>query len=253
MKKIAIFLLVVLVGFTLSAQERGNTRIDSFSKAKRILAKLYQNHQVTFYCGCSYKGKQVNHSSCGYKPKRPFYKSGKKNTRAYRIEWEHVVPAHAFGQSFREWREGDPKCISKKGKRFKGRKCAKTNETFRRMEADLYNLLPAIGEVNGNRSNYSMAIIPGEIRKYGDCDVEIEGRKVEPRPAIRGDIARIYMYMDGVYPGHGVISRKNRKLFAAWDKRDPVDTWECERARIIKKVQGNENSIVKRRCMNIQK
>ncbi len=67
---------------------------------------------------------------------------------------------------------------------------------FRYMEADLHNLQPAIGEVNGLRSNYSMAMIPGEKREFGKCDVEIEGSKVEPRPDIRGDIARTYMYMD---------------------------------------------------------
>ena len=51
------------------------------------------------------------------------------------------------------------------------------------MEADLYNLYPAIGEVNGLRSNYSMAMIPGEKREFGTCDVEIEDKKVEPPPA----------------------------------------------------------------------
>ncbi|MBU2645359.1 endonuclease [bacterium] len=247
MKRLAILLLAILVGFSLSAQERGNTKIQSFPEAKKILAKLYQNHRVTFYCGCSYD-KKVDHSSCGYQPRKPLNKSGRKNERAYRIEWEHIVPAHAFGQSFREWREGDPKCVNKNGKPFKGRKCAETNQLFARMEADLYNLVPAIGEVNGNRSNYSMAMIPGEVRRYGACDVEIEGRKIEPRPAIRGDIARIYRYMDAAYPGHGVISRKNRKLFEAWDKSDPVDEWECERARMIEKVQGNQNTFVKRKC-----
>lgn len=52
------------------------------------------------------------------------------------------------------------------------------------MEANLYNFVPAIGEVNGNRSNYSMADIPDEVREYENCDVEIKGRKVEPRPAV---------------------------------------------------------------------
>ena len=53
--------------------------------------------------------------------------------------------------------------MSQKGKRYKGRRCAsKVSLEFRLMEADLYNVQPAIGEVNGRRSNYSMAIIPGE-------------------------------------------------------------------------------------------
>ena len=116
------------------------------------------------------------------------------------------------------------------------------------MEADLYNLVPAIGEVNGNRSNYSMADIPGEVREYGSCDVEIKGRKVEPRPAVRGNIARTYLYMDWAYPGRGIITDQERVLFEKWAEADPVDTWECERARMIEKVQRNENPFVTSKC-----
>jgi deoxyribonuclease I len=173
----------------------------------------------------------------------------KNNKRANRIEWEHVVPTHAFGKSFTEWRDGHPKCITKKGKKFKGRKCAeKMNDEYRRMQADMYNLYPAIGEVNGRRSNYSMAIIKGEKREFGKCDVEIKNKKVEPREKIRGEIARTYMYMDSVYPGRGIISKKHRKLFESWNQNDPVDEWECERSKRIEKIQGNRNEVVMRSC-----
>jgi deoxyribonuclease-1 len=50
--------------------------------------------------------------------------------------------------------------------------------------------------------------------------------------------------MDAAYPGHGIISDKNRKLFEAWNKEDPVDDWERERARRIEQVQGNPNPYV---------
>ena len=113
----------------------------------------------------------------------------------------------------------------------------------------MYNLVPAIGEINGLRSNYSFAMIPGEKRVFGKCDMEIEGRKAEPPPDKRGNIARTYFYMDWAYPGHGVISKKNRKLFQAWDKEDPVDAWECERCRRIEKIQKNENPFVKKACV----
>ena len=59
------------------------------------------------------------------------------------------------------------------------------------MQAEMFNLYPAIGEVNGRRSNYSMAIIEGEKREFGECDVEIKSRKVEPRKEIRGEIVRL--------------------------------------------------------------
>ena len=133
-----------------------------------------------------------------YTPKR-------SNKRSKRIEWEHIVPAHAFGQSFKEWRDGDPDCVNKKGKPFKGRNCArKAAIPYRYMEADMHNLVPTVGEINGLRSNYSFGMIPGEKRQFGSCDMEIESRTAEPAPHIRGDIARIYMYMDWAYPGHGV-------------------------------------------------
>lgn len=112
----------------------------------------------------------------------------------------------------------------------------------------MYNLEPAVGEINGLRSNYSFAMTSGEKREFGSCDMEIEGRKAEPPPKVRGDIARTYFYMDSAYPGRGVISRKNRKLFDAWNKQDPVDSWECERAIRIEKIQGNENPFVKQAC-----
>ena len=200
-------------------------------------------NRIEIYCGCKYtEAKQVDFTSCGYKPVRD-------NKRAHRIEWEHVVPAHAFGQSFKEWRDGHPDCVNRKGKAFKGRNCAqKVNMKYRYMQADMFNLYPAIGEVNGLRSNYSMAMIPGDNLRFGTCKTEIQDRKVEPRPEVRGEIARTYMYMENAYPGHGIISGKNRKLFEAWNKADPVDTWECERARRIAKIQGNVNLILKRAC-----
>ena len=172
MRNLFIALLLILLSSHAFSQ---NTQITSFSKSKKLLLKVYKDNPVTLYCGCSFKGKKPNLSSCGYTPK-------KDKKRANRIEWEHVVPAHAFGQSFSEWRTGHPKCISKNGKKFKGRKCAqKINEGYRRMQADMFNLYPAIGEVNGRRSNYSMAVIEGEKREFGKCDVEIKRRKVEPR------------------------------------------------------------------------
>ena len=116
------------------------------------------------------------------------------------------------------------------------------------MQADMYNLYPAIGEVNGRRSNYSMAIIEGEERDLGQCDVEIKNKKVEPKESVRGEIARTYLYMDSVYPGRGIISKKNRKLFDAWNQSDPVDDWECKRAKRIEKIQGNVNEVVMRDC-----
>jgi len=218
----------------------GNHTISSFEAAKRRLPGLFAGHEETFYCGCRYRGDEVDLKSCGYVPR-------KNEDRARRIEWEHVVPAQSFGQSFKSWREGHPDCVDSKGEPYKGRRCAeKVEGDFKRMEADLYNLRPAIGEVNGDRSNYTPAMLEGEERAYGKCDVEIDSGagKIEPRPEIRGDVARAYLYMDWAYPGRGVVSNKNRKLFAAWSKQDPPDGAERDWARRVQKLQGNRNPFI---------
>ena len=237
-----LILIIISFFFLFSQAFSQNTQITSFLESKELLLKIYEDHPVTIYCGCSFKGKKPNLSSCGY-----ISKNDKK--RANRIEWEHVVPAHAFGQSFSEWRKGHPKCVKKNGKKFKGRQCAKKiSDEYRRIQADMYNIYPTIGEVNALRSNYSMDIIKGEEREFGKCDVEIRNGKIEPRESIRGEIARTYLYMDSVYPGRGIISKKNRKLFESWNKSDPVNEWECERAKRIENIQGNRNEIVRVNC-----
>jgi deoxyribonuclease-1 len=242
MKKFAqlITSLILICWFSGSiyADSKGNRKIRSFQKAKRILIReVYRGHQITFYCGSQYtQGKYVIHAN-GYVPKT-------KSRRARQLEWQHVVPTPAFGQSFAEWREGHPKCIDEKGKPFKGLNCAeKMNVKFRYMLCDLYNLVPSIGEINGLRANYSFAMIPGEKREFGECDMEIKNRKAEPPPEVRGNIARIYFYMDWAY------SENNKKLFKTWDKMDPVDAWECERTKRIETIQKNENPFVKKACV----
>lgn len=200
----------------------------SFSKAKKLLKVMYADHQKTFYCGCDYekKGKKLvpEPESCGFS-----YRKNQK--RSQRIEWEHVMPAWAFGHQLQCWQEG-------------GRKNCKKNPQFKKMEADLHNLVPAIGEVNGDRSNFSFSMLEGEPRVYGECDMEVnfKARKVEPSENVRGDIARTYFYMRDQY---GVkISSKQEKLFNAWSKLDPVDRWELKRNELIFQIQGNRNAYV---------
>jgi deoxyribonuclease-1 len=169
--------------------------------------------------------------------------------RASRREWEHVVPAHAFGQSFVEWREGSPAC-PKKGKKSRGRNCARTNHDFNLMESDLYNLWPEIGELNGLRNNFSMAQISGRAKTFGGCTAKIADKKFEPMDRAKGTVARVYKYMDWKYPGHGIISEKNRSLFDVWDQQYPVTDYECAIGVKVRNLQGNANPVLAARCKN---
>jgi len=59
------------------ANRQGNTTIDSFNQAKKILIKkIYRGHQVTFYCESQYtQGQYVIHNR-GYVNKNPEKRSG---------------------------------------------------------------------------------------------------------------------------------------------------------------------------------
>ena len=247
--KIVGSLLLVLIWIfsaaeTVNAGRKGNRTMQSFSKAQRILIKeIYRCHQTTFYCGSQYtQGRYVIHNA-GYMPKR-------KSRSARRLEWDHIVPVDSFGYKFSEWRDGHPECLDTRGRPFKGRNCAeKVNRKFRLMQSDLYNLVPTIGEIRGLRSNHNFGMIPEEIQEFGDCDIEIDFVKFEPPLEVRGDIARVYFYMDWAYPGFDFIAEEDHKLFKAWDEQDPVDGWECERAQRIEKIQKNENPFIKKACI----
>ncbi len=199
----------------------------SFSKSKRLLAtKIYPEHPIGFYSGCRYKVQNKKlipiHRSCGFKYR-------KNKNRSERIEWEHIVPAWMFGHQLRCWQQG-------------GRlNCRNNNATFKQMEADMHNLVPAIGEINGDRSNFKYGMIEGEQRLYGKPDIEIafSERLAEPPTSVQGDIARTYFYMVDKYKLK--LSRQQQQLFIAWNNSDPVDAWERKKNRLLKEIQGDEN------------
>jgi deoxyribonuclease-1 len=123
------------------------------------------------------------------------------------------------------------------------------NIKFRFIQCDLYNLVPAIEEISELRSNYHYGMVPGEKAGFGNCDIEIAHGEIEPPAEVRGDIARIHFYMDWAYPAYDLIAEDDRKLFKAWDQQDPVDEWECKRAKRIEAIQKNENPFVKKACI----
>jgi deoxyribonuclease-1 len=158
------------------------------------------------------------------------------------------VPAKSFGRTFSEWRNGHEQCVNSKGKLFKGRRCAeKVNTEYRYMQSDMFNLYPAVGAVNALRSNYTFTLLPTMKSDFGSCAMKIDSRKAEPPKAARGKIARTYLYMNDVYARYS-MSKSQNKLMNAWDRRYPVDAWECARTKKITRLQKSENDVVMSRC-----
>ena len=165
-------------------------------------------------------GGVIDLESCGYKVR--------KNTkRAQRLEWEHIVPAS-------NWKSSP--MLAK----WWSQNCSKNDPVFSLMEADLYNLAPAVGEVNGDRSNFNFNQVQTNQKYYGQCDfkVDFKQRAVEPRDEVKGMIARTYFYMHDRY--QFPMSKQQEKLFIAWDKKFPVSSWkEKEPLRIAKVMNHN--------------
>lgn len=208
---------------------------DTFSEAKVVAKRQIFFDQASgpegdLYCGCQWKwvgksGGRVDAESCGYEVR-------KQATRAERTEWEHIVPAWTFGHQRQCWQKG-------------GRKnCVATDPVFRAMEADLFNLYPSVGEVNGDRANFNYGMVSGEPSQYGQCTTKVDfnGRTAEPRNEVKGLVARTTFYMFDRYNLN--MSRQQQQLLMAWSKQYPVTAWERERNDRIASVVGHSNPFV---------
>lgn len=207
----------------------------NFTEAKVIAKqKIYFDQASSpmgeLYCGCQWtwvgkSGGRIDAASCGYKTR-------KQPNRAERTEWEHIVPAWTLGHQRQCWQQG-------------GRKhCVDDDPVFRAMEADLFNLYPSVGEVNGDRSNFNYGMTSGISPQYGQCTtkVDFKSRTAEPRDEVKGLVARTTFYMFDRYKLR--MSRQQQQLLMAWNKQHPVSTWEVERDARIAAIMGHHNSFV---------
>lgn len=196
---------------------------------QKIFFDQAQSDYGELYCGCKWEwvgksGGRIDPESCGYETR-------KQQTRAARIEWEHIVPAWVFGHQRQCWQSG-------------GRKnCVTDDPVFRAMEADLFNLYPSVGEVNGDRSNFKFGMVRS-TPQYGACSTRIDfiGKTAEPRDEVKGLVARSTFYM---YDRYGLsMSSQQQQLLMAWDRQHPVTTserrWESRTAAVM----GHNNPFV---------
>ncbi|GAA4649281.1 deoxyribonuclease I [Kistimonas scapharcae] len=216
------------------------TQPTSYPKAKKELVKLYQGKlkdQTTIYCEAPIKwqGKKglPELDRIGYQVR-------KQPTRANRIEWEHVMPAYNIA------RQGNLACWKEGGRK----NCSKNDPWFRKAEADMHNLFPSIGEVNGDRSNYRFSAWRGNpgMDMYGNCPMKIDfkNKQAEPPDGAKGTAARAYLYMSDQY---GIsLSKEQSRLLSAWDRMYPATKHECARHSEVAKVMGVQNQYVVRSC-----
>jgi len=142
------------------------------------------------------------------------------------------VPAWTFGNLRQCWKNvGREHCLD-------------DDPVIRAMEADLFNLYPSVGEVNGDSSNFNYGMASGVAPQYGQCKmrVDFDQRAAEPRDEVKGLVARTTFYMFDRY--NLSISRQQQRLLVAWDRQYSVSAWEKERDKRIAAIMGHSNPFV---------
>lgn len=212
------------------------------SAARRDMLQIYaQLHEefgqtTTLYCGCPiyYRGSgfslkwTIDITDCGYKIK-------KNAKRAKRIELDRIMSGKEFGHSMPCWQDG-------------GRKKCDKDSKFLRMDNDLHNIYPSIGEINNNRSYFPLVDWRAAPGMYGRCEMVVDFKKklAQPPQAARGMIARAYLYMVQKY--HVDLDSSQMQLYKSWDSMYPPSEFECRRNELIKQKQGNDNPFITRKC-----
>nr|USU31073.1 endonuclease [Methylobacterium sp. OTU13CASTA1] len=192
----------------------------TFREAKLDVYQIYAERPVEAYCGCTYIGKAVDLASCGYEPR-------KNAKRASRIEIEHIVPAWVIGHQRQCWQDGGR------------RNCTSTDPVFSQAEGDLYNLVPVVGEVNGDRSNFAYGPVQGVEPQYGACAMAIDfkAKTAMPRPEMRGFLARTTLFIYDKYDLR--LSSQDRRVYEAWARQFPVSEWERWRNQRVACAMGD--------------
>lgn len=229
LKKIVTSVFITCFSFGLQAAPANFTQAKVEAR-QHVYYDQNEGKGGDLYCGCDWKwvgksGGRTELKDCGYTIRA-------QPVRAKRTEWEHIVPASNFGRARQCWQQG-------------GRKnCTKNDPVFSKMEADLHNLAPAVGEVNADRQNFNFGFVGSSDVSYGSCDFKIDfkSRTAEPKNEVKGMLARVYFYMHDHYDLP--MSQQQQRLLMQWDKQFPPSSWEVERDKRIATRMGHHNPFV---------
>ncbi len=208
----------------------------SFELSKKELKKIYwQNGQnKTLHCGCLFdRIQQLAPQVCahGTKGQTPV-------TERKILDWVHAVPVTTFAKPLKCWDEA--LC---QGGRLEGengsRCCNVLSQKFKKREADMHNLFPAIAP--DDKEEIEPSLLFGGVEEYKYCS-EPNKPVLNPRPGALGDIARAYFYMSRLYKF--AIAQDLEDRLRNWHLEDPPDAWEEERNTLIEIVQGNRNPFI---------
>lgn len=194
----------------------GQQTYKTYDDARRIFwSKLYPAGGTELYCGVGFDGER------------------RATVPGQKLSVEHAFPADAIAETA-------PGCTD--------RTCKEAR--VQRAMADLQNLWPALQTVNSSRGRTRFGVLPATTKpRFPDvCPAFRRGTGpspvVEPRDAVKGDVARSLVYMHFVYglPLEQAVSDRN--LLLDWMQIDPPDAEEARRNALIDQLQGAMNPLL---------
>ena len=122
--------------------------------------------------------------------------------------------------------------------------------------ADLHHVRPSDYSVNGRRANFKYGNVTNGSPVTGTSIVSgmvggtLGGDYFEPLDNVKGDVARICLYVYARYGGEITECSNITNVFQSvevllkWCELDPVDTWEMGRNDVVDEIQGNRNVFI---------
>ena len=122
--------------------------------------------------------------------------------------------------------------------------------------SDLHHIRPTDSSLNGTRGNDKYGNVEGGTEMYGTVVTngahggKKGGSLMEPLDNVKGDVARICLYVYIRYGGELSKCSSITNVFESietllqWHAMDPVDTWEMGRNEVVYGIQGNRNVFI---------
>ncbi len=122
--------------------------------------------------------------------------------------------------------------------------------------ADLHHIRPDDVTTNAKRGNLKYGNVQSGSEAKGSSLVggavggTYSGGYFEPLDNVKGDVARICLYVYARYGGELSKCSSITNVFESvdvlleWCESDPVDTWEMGRNEVVEKIQGNRNVFI---------
>lgn len=233
-----------------SEPQEPSQQSEQFDPGKLAEEKIYHDRRLTFFCGCPFTSDTIrqtntckNYASSAAEPKT--------NPANLQVAWRPLVPPSALGWRLTCWGQHRTKrhavCLDDQGQPLSPVACCeKVNPEFRAAYRDLVNWVPTLAHFSNDQGELPFDNTEGTGVLYGLCTKHFTLHTGNPSPALRGEIARIQLFM---FETHGralsvEVSQDYLKRLYAWSSNNAPTEWEKQRNARICQAQGEGNFFV---------